>query len=150
MAEPGRVTIRALAPDDRSTWEPLWEGYNRFYERTIPAEVTEVTWSRLMAPGEDPHGLAAVDAGGRLVGFTHFLFHRSTSQVGPTCYLEDLFVSTDVRKSGAGRALIKAVYAAADAAGAEQVYWLTEATNERARRLYDQVATVTPFVEYRR
>ena len=150
MTDRSRVKIRPLAPDDRSAWAPLWEGYNRFYERTIPAEVTEVTWARLMAPDEDPRGFVAVDGDGRLVGFTHYLFHLSTAQVGPVCYLQDLFVSPDVRGSGAGRALIEAVYEAADAAGAEQVYWLTQTFNETARRLYDRVASVTPFIKYRR
>ncbi|MGX1306119.1 GNAT superfamily N-acetyltransferase [Amorphus suaedae] len=70
--------------------------------------------------------------------------------MGPVCYLQDLFVSPDVRGSGAGRALIEAVYEAADAAGAEQVYWLTQTFNETARRLYDRVASVTPFIKYRR
>ncbi|MGX1306120.1 hypothetical protein AB7M35_000840 [Amorphus suaedae] len=79
MTDRSRVNIRPLAPDDRSAWAPLWEGYNRFYERTIPAEVTEVTWTRLMAPDEDPRGFVAVDGDGRLVGFTHYLFHLSTA-----------------------------------------------------------------------
>jgi len=150
VVEESTVTIRPLEPGDRAAWGALWEGYNAFYERVIPAEVTEVTWTRLMTPGEDPGGFAAVDGEGRLIGFTHFLFHRSTSLVGSICYLQDLFVSPDVRKSGAGRALIEAVYAAADAAGAEQVYWLTQTFNETARRLYDRVASVTPFIKYRR
>jgi ribosomal protein S18 acetylase RimI-like enzyme len=49
-----------------------------------------------------------------------------------------------------GRALIKAVYAAADARGADQVYWLTRSDNATARRLYDQVASATEFIKYRR
>ena len=51
------------------------------------------------------------------------------------CYLEDLFVSSDARGSGAGRALIQAVYRAADAANADQVYWLTAQSNMTARKL---------------
>jgi GNAT superfamily N-acetyltransferase len=66
------------------------------------------------------------------------------------CYLEDLFVARDVRGAGTGKALIEAVYRAADAAGADQVYWLTAHDNEQARRLYDHVARVTPFIKYRR
>ena len=52
--------------------------------------------------------------------------------------------------TGAGRGLIEAVYAAADARGADQVYWLTQADNETARRLYDRVARLTPFIKYQR
>ena len=150
MADRERVTIRPLGMDDRAAWEPLWEGYNTFYERTIPAEVTDTTWARLMMPDEDPGGFGAVGASGRLIGFTHYFFHGSTAQIGPSCYLQDLYISPEGRGSGAGRALIEAVYAAADEAGAEQVYWLTQSLNETARRLYDRVATVTPFIKYRR
>ena len=53
---------------------------------------------------------------GRLVGIVHYLFHPVTWSIAPRCYLEDLFVSPDARGSGAGRALIEAVYRAADAA----------------------------------
>jgi len=45
-----------------------------------------------------------------------------------------------------GRALIEAVYAEADAAGCPAVYWLTQDLNAPARRLYDRVAHVTPFI----
>jgi ribosomal protein S18 acetylase RimI-like enzyme len=73
-----------------------------------------------------------------------------TWAIGPRCYLEDLFVDPNARVNGVGRALIEAVYRAADAAGADQVYWLTAGDNARARALYDKVATVTPFIKYRR
>ena len=54
------------------------------------------------------------------------------------------------RGTGAGRALIEAVYAAADAAGCPSVYWLTQDFSATARRLYDRVAKKTPFIVYRR
>ena len=49
-----------------------------------------------------------------------------------------------------GRALIEAVYAAADRAGAPHVYWLTRHDNATARTLYDRVARLSPFVKYDR
>jgi GNAT superfamily N-acetyltransferase len=60
------------------------------------------------------------------------------------------FVAASARGKGAGRALIEAVYAAADRRGADQVYWLTEETNAEARRLYDRVGVPTSFMKYRR
>ncbi|MEO0360551.1 MAG: GNAT family N-acetyltransferase, partial [Pseudomonadota bacterium] len=63
---------------------------------------------------------------------------------------QDLYVDETVRGTGAGRALIEAVYAAADAAGAPSVYWLTQDFNHTARQLYDRIATVTPFIRYNR
>ena len=62
----------------------------------------------------------------------------------------DLFVDPATRGIGVGRALIEAVYAAADVHGATRVYWHTENDNARAQGLYDQLAAVAPFIQYRR
>ena len=51
---------------------------------------------------------------------------------------------------GVGRALINGVYAAADAAGAPAVYWLTQDFNKAGRMLYDKVGVLTPFIKYQR
>ena len=143
------VTIRPLAAGDRAGWDPLWQGYLTYYESSVSAEVTETTWTRLIDPGEEPHGFCAVDASGNLIGIVHYLFHRSTWSVEGYCYLEDLFVDPAVRGSGAGRALIEAVYAAAAEKGATRIYWNTQHFNSRARVLYDRVATLSPFIQYR-
>jgi len=79
----------------------------------------------------------------------HYLFHPVTWAKSDRCYLEDLFVSPDARVKGAGRALIEAVYQAAEEAGTDQVYWLTAESNMTARRLYDRIGHVTPFIKYR-
>jgi GNAT superfamily N-acetyltransferase len=144
------VTIRPLEPKDKQAWLPLWRGYLEFYETSVSDEVTEATWRRIIDPAGSIHGFCAVDADGKLIGIVHYLFHPVTWAVSDRCYLEDLFVSPDARGSGAGRALIEAVYRAADKVGADQVYWLTAHSNATARQLYDRVAQVTPFIKYRR
>lgn len=144
------LTIRPLASADRDQWLALWSGYLEFYESSVPDEVTELTWTRILDPEAPIHGLCAVDESGALLGIVHYLFHPVTWAAGPRCYLEDLFTAKEARGRGAGRALIEAVYAAADARGADQVYWLTQEFNATARGLYDQVAKATPFIKYRR
>lgn len=144
------VTVRSFDESDRAVWDPLWQGYLAFYEVTLEAAVTEATWRRLIDPAKDMHGLGAFDAAGAMTGFVHYLYHPVTWSVAPRCYLEDLYVTGAARGTGAGRALIEAVYAAADARGADQVYWLTQEDNETARRLYDRIARLTPFVKYQR
>ena len=144
------VSIRPLEPQDKDAWLPLWRGYLDFYETAVSDEVTEATWRRIVDPAGPIHGFCAVDADGKLIGIVHYLFHPVTWAMADRCYLEDLFVSPDARGSGAGRALIEAVYRAADDRGADQVYWLTAHSNATARKLYDRVAQLTPFVKYRR
>jgi GNAT superfamily N-acetyltransferase len=87
---------------------------------------------------------------GKLVGFTHYLFHRSTSLLNNTCYLQDLFTTEASRRTGVGEALIKAVYAEAKSAGSARVYWQTHETNETAMHLYNKVAERSGFLVYRK
>jgi GNAT superfamily N-acetyltransferase len=90
------------------------------------------------------------EADGELIGLVHYLFHRTTVSLAPTCYLQDLFTTEASRGSGVGSALIDAVYTRAKAAGSARVYWQTHETNAVARRLYDQVATNSGFLVYRK
>lgn len=143
-------TIRPLASGDREQWLGLWRGYLAFYESDVPDAVTGLTWQRILDPEAPIQGLCAATPDGRILGIVHYLFHPVTWAAGPRCYLENLFTSADARGRGVGRALIEAVYAAADARGADQVYWLTQEFNATARRLYDQVAKATPFIKYQR
>jgi GNAT superfamily N-acetyltransferase len=144
--------IRPVTQADHEQWLPLWEGYNAFYGRTgtssLPAEVTRTTWTRFFDEAEPVFALVAEDDG-RLVGLTHFLFHRSTTMVEQLCYLLDLFTDQALRGRGVGRALIEGVYTAARAAGSTRVYWQTHETNATAMRVYDQVAARSGFVVYR-
>jgi GNAT superfamily N-acetyltransferase len=142
--------IRPLEPADRHQWDILWRGYLEFYESVVPDHVTDLTWHRLLDPEAPILGFCAAEPDGKLLGIVHYLFHPVTWAAGPRCYLEDLFTHADARGKGVGRALIEAVYAAADQRGADQVYWLTQEFNATARKLYDRVAKATPFIKYRR
>ncbi len=145
-----RLTIRPLTPADAPAWRDLWRAYLAFYETERPEEVYATYWQRLL--GDDPHdyhGLIAL-AGERPVGLAHYLFHRHGWRIEDVCYLQDLYVAPEARGTGAGRALIEAVYAAADAAGAPPVYWTTQEGNATARQLYDRIARNTGFIKYER
>lgn len=140
--------IRPLRPTDEADWRRLWTGYLEFYRASVPEKVYASTFARLL--GDDPQDFSALvaEVDGKLRGLTHFLFHRHAWKVENVCYLQDLYVDPDARGLGLGRALIEAVYARADAAGAPSVYWLTQDFNSTARQLYDRIARVTPFIRY--
>jgi len=145
--------VRPVTPADHAAWRPLWDGYNAFYGRSgataLPDEVTAMSWTRFLDPGEPMHALVA-EADGRLLGLTHFLYHRSTTAIADSCYLQDLFTVPQARGRGVGRALIGAVYAAARAAGSPRVYWQTHRTNTVAMSLYDSLAEDSGFLVYRK
>lgn len=144
------VTIRPLEPADEPAWRSLWTGYLDFYEASVSETVYRTAFARLT--GDEPqdfHGLVAV-RGTRPVGLTHYLFHRHMWRVENVVYLQDLYVEPTERGLGTGRALIEAVYSAADDAGCPYVYWLTQEFNHAARKLYDRIGEVTPFIRYQR
>jgi GNAT superfamily N-acetyltransferase len=144
------LTIRPLTSDDHDAWHRLWTDYLAFYETTLSEDVYQSTFARLL--GDDPQDFSCLLAvqDDTPIGLTHYLFHRHGWKVENVCYLQDLFVDPSVRGTGAGRALIEAVYDAADKAGAPSVYWLTQDFNAVGRRLYDRVGVLTPFIKYQR
>jgi GNAT superfamily N-acetyltransferase len=149
----GDIAIREIERRDRTPWQSLFAGYNAFYGRAgstaLSMEVVETTWQRFLDPGEPVHALVA-ESGDELVGLAHYVFHRSTTQIPLTCYLQDLYTSHHSRGTGVGRKLILAVYDRAMASGSPRVYWQTQETNGTAMQLYDKIAERSGFIVYRK
>lgn len=147
------IKVRSVEKEDFQAWKPLWDGYNAFYGRkgstALPEEITEATWSRFFDANEPMHALVA-EYEGALIGLAHYLFHRSTIQREPVCYMQDLFTDEAARGSGVGRALIEEVYRRAAAEGCSRIYWHTHETNATAMALYDKVADKSGFIVYRK
>ncbi|MFB5744985.1 GNAT family N-acetyltransferase [Cedecea sp. P7760] len=148
-SEPARrVDVRPLTADDREAWQALWQGYLTFYDAQISDNVTDLTWQRMLNEQEPVGGLGAFDEQGNMLGFTHFLYHRSTWSATQYCYLEDLFAAPQARGKGVGRALIEAVRQHAEANNSSRLYWHTHETNATAQTLYDKVAQKSGFIKY--
>jgi ribosomal protein S18 acetylase RimI-like enzyme len=141
------IEIRDATAADEVAWRCLWNGYLSFYEAMVPEAVTVETWSRILDPKSGISCRLAV-RNKRVIGFAIAILHPGTWSATPVCYLEDLFVSSDARGSGAGRALIEDLIAQGREAGWRNVYWQTRADNVVARRLYDSFATADGFVRY--
>src|SRR6185295_13319510 len=140
-----------LRQEDRPGWEALWAGYLEFYKSSLASEVTSTTFARLLDPNEPMFSLVAEDeATHHLIGMVNCVIHRSTWSEQNYCYLGDLFTSPAARNRGVARALIEAVYTRADELKLPRVYWMTHETNATARKLYDQVAQNSGFIQYRR
>jgi len=145
------MKIRPLEARDKAEWQRLYTGYHLYYERPdLPQSFYDTAFDRLTSddPGDFRGFVAEGDTG--LLGLSHHVFHPTLWRPEGTCYLQDLYTDPAARGQGVGRALIEAVYAAADAAGVPAVYWLTQEFNYAGRMLYDRVAVKSPFIRYNR
>jgi len=139
--------IRPLKSSDRQQWEVLWKGYQEYYEVDLSAN-EDALFKRLMSPNEDGPFCLVYEVDGELLGLTQYIFHQTTFGSEPRCYLHDLYTVPQSRGKRIGEALINAVGEAAKTRGAPQVYWLTQDFNHTARKLYDRVGKLTPFIKY--
>lgn len=144
------ILIRKLKQSDFDSWSDLWEQYLNYYKTQLSEEIYTTTFSRLINPDMINQNAFVAEVDGRLVGLVHYVYHDDNWRLEKTSYLQDLFALPDFRNLGIGRKLIEAVYQAADENKTPSVYWLTEESNKTARKLYDRIAKLSPFVVYER
>lgn len=148
MSEQNNI-LRKIEPADEKQWQTMWKAYQEFYQVDL-SDTAQDTWQRLLGDDSNDPNCIVLIADGDTVGFVTWVFHKHTWGPQQRCYLIDLYVDPNQRGKSLGRALIEAVYNVADEAQCSQVYWLTQDHNEAGRRLYDRVATLTPFIKYQR
>jgi GNAT superfamily N-acetyltransferase len=85
---------------------------------------------------EGRFSLLVADDGGTLVGYALYFFTYSTFVVGPSLYLEDLFVLPEVRGAGLGRRFMQALAQVAQERGCERFEWCVLDWNVRAQKFY--------------
>lgn len=144
------LTLRRVAPQDRTAWQDLWRAYLAFYETTLTDDAIDAAFAQLLSDAPATfQGLIAWEDDTPL-GLVHWVHHPHMWRPEGVCYLQDLFTAPAARGKGVATRLIEAVYADADARGAPRVYWMTNEGNTRARALYDRIAQLTPFIKYER
>lgn len=144
-----RTNVRAAAPEDYLAWRRLWDQYLTFLKAEVSEAMTATTWARILDPARPDLFARLAERDGAVVGFAVCVLHAGTWTQAPICYLEDLCVDEAVRGGGVGKALIDDLLDLARQFGWSRLYWHTEASNSRARRLYDRFVKADGLVRYR-
>ena len=143
------IDIVAISEIQFEQWQPLWQGYQQFYQVQLSDEVTQNTWSKLINPHSTHiYGFAAVYQT-QVVAIVHVIEHDSCWTLKPYAYLQDLYTLPEYRGMGIAQQLIQQVNQTAQQRECDRVYWLTHEDNLQARQLYDRVAKRTGFIQYR-
>ena len=136
--------------DDLDALAPLFDAYRRFYGQTANLAGARAFLADRLKRGESVIFLAVVD--GAIVGFTQLYPSFSSVSMKRLWVLNDLFVTPDARKSGAGRALLERAERWAAETGAKGLTLSTQITNLTAQRLYEACGWTKDdeFVHYHR
>ena len=121
--------------DDLDALVPLFDAYRRFYGQPSDLSSARTFLADRFKRGESVIFLAVVD--GAIVGFTQLYPSFSSVSMKRLWVLNDLFVTPDARKSGAGRALLERAERWAAETGAKGLTLSTQITNLGAQRLYE-------------
>jgi ribosomal protein S18 acetylase RimI-like enzyme len=142
-------TIRQARKDDEAEFRGLWAEYLAFSRVELPSSVTDATCERIVTPSSAMKALVATDLSGSLVGFAVYVLHPYSFGEGEACLVDDLYVHTDTRGLGIGKALISHLIERADGEGWSKVYWVADEDNVAARALFDRHFTECDgFVRY--
>ena len=136
--------------DDLDALVPLFDAYRRFYGQPSDLSSARTFLADRFKRGESVIFLAVVD--GAIVGFTQLYPSFSSVSMKRLWVLNDLFVTPDARKSGAGRALLERAERWAAETGAKGLTLSTQITNLGAQRLYEACGWTKDeeFVHYHR
>ena len=135
-------------PADKAGWRVLYDGYAAFYKVPMNDEIASTVWGWIHDPKHEVECLVAKTADGRLVGLAHFraMARPLAGRVGG--FLDDLFVSPEMRGTGIAEALLARLSEIAKSRNWQVVRWITAENNYRGRSFYDRIATKTQWLTY--
>jgi GNAT superfamily N-acetyltransferase len=144
------VNIERVTETDLDELLPLMRGYCDFYEVDPPDEAL-LTLSRSLLADPEREGiqLIARDDAGSPIGFATVYWTWQTLNASRLAVMNDLFVASEARGTGAADALIEACADEARGHGATTLAWQTAKDNARAQKVYDRVgAERSEWVDY--
>ena len=115
---------------------PLFDGYRQFYGQRSDVAAARAFLSDRIERDESVIYVAYTDPG-EAAGFTQLYPSFSSVSLKPLWILNDLFVRTDVRRGGVGRALLERARVHAVETGAKGLVLSTGAANKAAQILYE-------------
>jgi ribosomal protein S18 acetylase RimI-like enzyme len=135
MSNSPNIQVRQASVSDLEALVPLFDGYRQFYGK--PSD-TALARSFLLERFQHNQSVIfiATQSNDVAVGFTQLYPSFSSVSAARTFILNDLFVSTEARRSGTGIKLLEAAAQFGRSVGAARLSLSTAIDNETAQALY--------------
>ena len=143
------VTFEPVTPRRYDAWRAHYLRYAAALGESPGDAVANTVWSWLLARTHGVEAVLAIGDDDELAGFAHFRPFPRTLDGNEACFLDDLWVAEPHRGTGLAEALIDQLRAISRERGWTHVRWVAEATNARARALYERIAEDAQLVTYR-
>ena len=136
VAEPANVRIVRAGHEDLDDLVPLFDGYRQFYGQRSDFDGARAFLGERLRRSESVIYLAYTEPR-EAAGFTQLYPSFSSVSLKPLWILNDLYVRSDVRRGGVGRALLERARQHAIETAAKGLVLSTEVTNKAAQTLYE-------------
>lgn len=140
--------VRHINHSDINRWTKMWHEYLNFYQTNLSEEVTQHTINKLLSGDDDFGCLVVCNNQDVPIGFLTFIVQFSTWKLNPLCYLHDLFVEENYRKTGAAKLLLNNLKEIGVSRNWARIYWLTKPNNNVARIFYNKIAQGEDWIRY--
>jgi GNAT superfamily N-acetyltransferase len=130
------IRIVRAAHKDLDALVPLFDGYRQFYGQRSDPAAARAFLSERMERDESVIYLASASPR-EAAGFTQLYPSFSSVSLKPLWILNDLFVSSAIRRGGVARALLERARQHAIETGAKGLMLSTGVTNKPAQALYE-------------
>ncbi len=143
------LTVRHATVDDLDLIVPLFDAYRVFYR--MPSDLERARRFLLDRFSHNQSIIFLAFAGNTAIGFTQLYPSFSSASMARILILNDLFVSPEARRHGAGTALLHRAAAYGRGIGAVRLELTTELTNATAQAVYEKAGWQrdTVFCTYR-
>lgn len=137
------MIVTFIEDQDREEWAALW---SESVDGALSPEVMEHSYAQIKSGAIQ--ALVAKDTEGRLTGLLHFVVHPVAGCMYLVCYMQDLYVTPNARRTGVASALLDFLKKHADAQNYDRVYWLLDNQNKAAKEFYKGLGVGLDFGLY--
>ena len=136
------LTIRPARADDACSIGNLaqqFAGYLRSLGDTTDFKLTAEAYLRDGFGAQPAFAGLVAEVDGRVIGYLLYHFGYDSDGAAPNLHIADLYVDTEARKRGAGRALMTAAAGIGRERGAREMIWSVYHANQLATAFYEKL-----------
>jgi ribosomal protein S18 acetylase RimI-like enzyme len=139
--------IRKLDHKDKGSWVKLYNAYANFYKVPMNTRILDTLWDWINDENHIVKGIC-FELEDKIVGIAHYRTMPRPIKGQYIGFLDDLFVEPVFRNQKIAQKLINHLKTLSKSNNWDGIRWITQSSNENAKKLYNKIANNTGFELY--